>query len=130
VRTIYDEIQRLGGEVLVVTMASPLQLADFTRELGLPFLIVADADRKGYEAFTLGRTNLRSFARVGVIWHFLRLILHGWLPKKPTANSDIWQLGGDFVLDRQARLVFAHPSQDAADRPTPPALLAELRRIA
>jgi hypothetical protein len=42
----------------------------------------------------------------------------------------VLQLGGDFLLDRAGRLVFAHRSANPADRPTMAALLAAARKAA
>jgi hypothetical protein len=126
VRNIYDEIQKLGGEVLGISFASPIQLAAFVRDAAPPFRVVSDPDRKAYQAFGLGQTNLGAFLRFGVVWHYLKLIFRGWMPRKPE-GSDVWQLGGDFVLDRAGRLSFAHISQDATDRPSSEALLAALQ---
>jgi peroxiredoxin len=128
VRNVYDEIQRLDGEVLAITFATPTQLADFAHEVALPFPIVIDVERKAYQAFALGRTNVVGFLRAGVVWHYLQLIFRGWRPKIPTENSDLWQLGGDFVVDRAGRLIFAHASQDATDRPAINDLLTAIRR--
>jgi len=127
VRAIYPQIQALGAEVLAVTFVTPSLLAVFQQDMPQPFPVVSDPERKVYETFDLGQTNTRGLLRLGVIWAYLRLMLRGWLPKVPSKNTDVWQLGGDFVLDRAQRLLFAHPSQDATDRPSNDALLDALR---
>jgi peroxiredoxin len=130
VQKIYGDIQALGGEVLVVSFAPPVMVAAFATELPLPFAVVSDPERKAYQAFTRGATNLRGFLKPGVIWHYLKLILRGWLPKGPDKDADIWQLGGDFVIDADGRLRYAHASTDAADRPSNAELLAALHAAA
>lgn len=45
------------------------------------------------------------------------------------AGDDIYQAGGDFLLDRDGHIPFAHRSQDPADRPAPAKLLAAIDRI-
>ncbi len=124
---IANEIKALGGEVLVISFAQPKTLAAHLALAPQPFPVVADPERKAYTAFTLGRTRLLSFFRPDVVWHYLSLIFRGWLPKKPGEDGDVWQLGGDFVIDREGRLVYAHPSKDAADRPGNAELLTALR---
>ena len=123
---IYGDIKLMGGEVLVVSFTPPKFIAAFLAEMPLPFPVVADPERKGYQAFALGSTNLRGFLRPGVIWRYLILILRGWLPKGPGENADVWQLGGDFVIDATGRLRYAHPSKDSADRPSNEELLKAL----
>lgn len=124
---IFSNIQALGGEVLVVTFALPKLLAVFQAELPLPFPVVSDPERKAYQAFTLGSTTLGGFLRPGVVWHYLKLMFRGWLPKGPDKDADVWQLGGDFLVDAEGRLRYAHPSKDSADRPSNEELLKALR---
>ena len=45
-------------------------------------------------------------------------------------KEDIHQSGGNFVLDREGNILFAHQSQDPADRPSVTALLREIDRLA
>jgi hypothetical protein len=130
VQKIRDDIETLGGAVLVVTFATPPQLTAFERDNPLPFPIVSDPERKAYLAFSIGSTSAGALLRPNVIWHYLKLMLRGWWPKRPAEDADIWQLGGDFILDRAGRLIYAHPSKDPADRPGNDVLLAELRNAA
>jgi peroxiredoxin len=127
VQRIYDEIQALGGEVLVVSFTIPKLITAFLAELPLPFPVVSDAERKAYQAFALASTNVRGFLRPGVIWRYLKLMVRGWMPKGPGENADVWQLGGDFLIDAAGTLKYAYPSKDAADRPSNEELLKLLR---
>lgn len=126
---IYGDIRALGADVLVVSFTPPKLIAAFLAELPQPFPVVSDPDRKAYQAFAIGSTNLRGFLRLGVVWHYLKLIFRGWLPKGPAKDDDIWQLGGDFVIDAAGVLRNAHPSTDAADRPSNAKLLSALREL-
>jgi hypothetical protein len=49
----------------------------------------------------------------------LKHLIRGWLPGKPNEAEDLLQLGGDFVLDGQGRLVYAPapPSRPTGRRP-------------
>ena len=116
--------------MLVVSFAPLPQLAAFLKENPQPFPVVADPERHAYRAFGLAAASLGGFFRPGVVWRFLKLIFRGWLPKRPAENADIWQLGGDFVLDRDGKVVYSHASKDAADRPSAAELLAEMRKAA
>ena len=127
-RKIHDEIKALGGDVLVVSFASPAQIAAHLAMMPQPFPVVSDPERKAYAAFALGKTRMLTFLRLDVLWHYLRLMFRGWIPKSPQEGADLWQLGGDFVLDRAGCLVYAHPSGDAVDRPNSAELLEAMRR--
>lgn len=126
----YEEIRNLGGEVVVVSSGRPAALAAYQQERRWPFPVVTDPTMASYRYFSLGRATWRSFFRPRVLGRFLQVLLHGWLPHRAYDKEDLLQLGGDFVLDRQRRLVLAHPSQDAADRPTPQALVEAIRAAA
>ena len=79
---------------------------------------MSDPERAAYAAFGLERTGWLSFFRPKVLWGYLRGMIRGYGVKKPYAGEDVLQLGGDFVLDKLARVVFAHPSATPTDRPT------------
>ena len=125
---VYPDIRALGGEVLVVSFTPPAKVAAYVRKYPFPFPVVSDPALAAYHGFALGRTSLGAMLRHGVIWRFLKSIVWGWLPKKPGTGEDILQLGGDFVLDGERRLVYAHPSGEPTDRPGTRVLLKELGR--
>jgi peroxiredoxin len=126
----YEEIQQLGGKVLVVSFASPKLVAAYLARHPLPFPVVSDPTRAAYQAFELGRTSWRSMLRAGVVGRYLMLIFRGWLPGRPTEAEDVLQLGGDFVLDGQGRLVYAYRSAEPTDRPAAQELVRAVRSVA
>jgi len=128
VQSRYDDIRRMGGEVLVVSFAQPAQLALYLREQALPFPVVADPSRTAYQAFGLERTTWRTLLRGGVVGRYLRLMLRGWMPKRKQEGADVLQLGGDFILDERRRLVYVHRSAEPTDRPAVEDLLATIAR--
>lgn len=129
-RNHYEEIRRLGGEVLVVSFAQPALLALYERDQSLPFAIATDPTRAAYRAFGLERTTWREMLRPSVIWGYLRLMLRGWMPHRGNKGEDPLQLGGDFVLDPQRRLAYAHRSAEPTDRPPVAALLQTIANAA
>jgi len=44
-------------------------------------------------------------------------------------KDDYYQAGGDFLLDRQGTVLFAHRSQDPSDRPSVQRLLEVINEI-
>jgi peroxiredoxin len=127
VQSRYEDFRRLGVEVLVVTQARPEMLAIFLSEQPLPFPAVADPERIAYRAFGLERTSWAKMLGPGVILRYLRLVLGGWLPKRPRGGEDVLQLGGDFLLDAEGRLVYAYRSMTPTDRPGVEELLEAVR---
>lgn len=128
-KDIYPEIQRQGAEVLAVSFAPAPKVAAFLQRYPLPFPVVSDPEVRTYQAFGLGRTTFGEILRPRVLGRFLKLIFRGWLPWNPEEGQDPFQLGGDFLLDSQGRLVYAHPSAEPTDRPGKEELLAVLGRL-
>lgn len=91
---------------------------------------VCDPERAGYRYFGLERGMWSMFFRGSVLFRYLRLILSGWYPHHGEAGEDMLQLGGDFVLSADRRLVYAHRSNDPADRPTAQQLVDQVNRLA
>ena len=123
----YEEIRRLGAGVLVVTQSGPQVLAAFLRAQPLPFPLVGDPERKTYRAFGLEETSVGAMVRPGVLFRYLGLMFRGWRPRMPHVGENVLQLGGDFVLDAESRLIYAHPSAEPTDRPSLDTLLQALR---
>jgi peroxiredoxin len=122
-----DQFAAAGCSVLVVAQARPEQLARYLARYGWHVPIVSDPERVAYRAFALERTSWLTFFRPRVLWGYLSGMLRGYGVKKPYAGEDILQLGGDFLLDRLGRVVFAYPSANATDRPGVAALLTAIR---
>jgi peroxiredoxin len=101
VQRAYEEFRGPGAEVVVVSQARPERLAAFLRDQPLPFPVAADPERVAYRAFGLERTSWATVLRPGVVLRYVRLIFHGWRPRRAEEGEDVLQLGGDFVLDRQ-----------------------------
>jgi hypothetical protein len=70
------------------------------------------------------------FLRPRVLGHYLRQMVRGWGPQRPSPGEDVFQLGGDFILGSDGRIVFAYRSADPSDRPTTGELLRRLKVLA
>ena len=121
-----DRFAAAGCSVLVVSQAKPESLASYIERQGWHVPIVADPERKSYAAFGLERTGWLSFFRPKVLWGYFRGMAKGYGVKKPNAEEDLLQLGGDFILNRNREIIFAYRSADPIDRPSIAALLAAI----
>jgi AhpC/TSA antioxidant enzyme len=106
-----------GCEILIVTQAEPPLLRQFLDRNPQPFPVVGDPERLAYRAFGLERTSWLTFFKPSVIWGYLRLMLRGTWVKMPTLEEDVRQLGGDFILDLNGRVVWSYTSADPTARP-------------
>jgi peroxiredoxin len=127
VSRIADPIREAGATVLVVSFARPDKVAAFVGKNPQPFPIVCDPTLAAYREFQLGRSSWLSFARPDVTARFIKMMFRGQKPAKPDPADDLLQLGGDFVLDRDRRVIYSHPSSEATDRPSGEELLAAVR---
>jgi peroxiredoxin len=128
VQTLKDEFDRRGVVIAVVSFAAPAKLADYQERRRWPFIMLADPDRIAYRAFGLKRLSwfrLFSPATIRAYWNLLRQ----GMKRDPWAGDDVHQAGGDFLLDREGNIRFAHRSQDPADRPPPASLLQAIDSI-
>jgi hypothetical protein len=99
------------------------------RGLNVPFVILFDPERAAYRRWGLGRTGLfGAMLSPELNCRYLKLLLRGerFLGLAP----DMFQLGGDFVLDRAHRIAFAHRMRNNGDRAPVPHLLDKLREVA
>lgn len=116
-----------GVRVVVVSFAQPDRLAGYQAQHQWPFVVLADPERKAYQAFGLRQLSwLRVFspATLKLYWSLLRK----GRKLRSYGQDDYYQGGGDFVLDREGNLLFSHPSRDPSDRPSAKCLLEAVER--
>lgn len=124
------ELEALRAEVLVVAYDDQSLLeAKMLHDLDLPFPLLLDPERTTYAAWGLGRTNLfGAMLSPSLNWRYFRLLLVGerFLGMAP----DMLQLGGDFVIDAQGLICFAHRMRNNGDRASVARLFEALRTAA
>ena len=121
-----DALAARGCSVLVVSQAKPEVLSRYLARFQWNVPLACDPDRAAYAAFGLERTNWATFFKPQVLWGYFKGMAKGYRVKKPFAGEDVLQLGGDFILSRDRKVVFAYRSADPTDRPAVAALLKAL----
>lgn len=124
-----DEFAARGCSVVVVTQARPPLLARYVQRQKWTVPVLSDPERTAYVAFGLERTGWLTFFKPRVLWHYLRGMAKGYGVKKPVAGEDVLQLGGDFLLSRARKLIFAYRSADPTDRPSAAALMRAIPSV-
>ena len=76
--------------------------------------------------FELTKTSWRRILSPLFLTKYLALILKGWMPRS-NDGEDALQLGGDFVLSGDRRLIYAYRSADPTDRPAAETLIQVVR---
>jgi hypothetical protein len=120
-----SDLDTRGIRVVLVAFTPPEKARWWIAANPSPFPLVFDTERTAYAALGLGRTWWRSF-HPRAFPTYLRLMASGMRLRKPV--SDPFQLGGDFLIAPDGRLLLAHPSTDPADRPSVDTILQATRK--
>ena len=127
-REQHAEFDRRGVVIAVIAFAEPAKLAAYQEHHQWPFMMLADRERRAYQAFALRRLSwfqVFSPATLKLYWKLLR----GGMKPEHYEGDDIYQSGGDFLIDGNGNILFAHRSQDPADRPSAVKLLQAIDRV-
>jgi peroxiredoxin len=119
---------RRGVSVVVVSFAEPGKLARYQSLNQWPFTLLADPDRAAYQAFTLKRLSWLRVFSLSTLKLYWKLRRSGH-QQQDYGREDIYQAGGDFLLDRAGKVLFAQRSQEPSDRPTARQLLDVIDRV-
>jgi hypothetical protein len=122
-----QEIEQFGGQVVAVSFTPAARARAFLERHPMPLPVLCDPNREAYRAFQLGRTSWLRMLNPLVLGRYLLILLRGRLPLRPDEGEDLMQLGGDFVLDSERRLVYAYSSAEATDRPAADALVQAVK---
>ena len=123
-----SEFDRRGVSVVIISFAEPSRLAPYQEQHRWPFTILADPQREVYRAFELKRFSWFRVFSPPVLKLYFKLRRRG-LTQEPYRGEDIYQSGGDFLLDSAGKVLYAYRGRSPADRPTPEKLLQEIDRL-
>lgn len=111
--------------VLVVSYGS-LEGATFWLEhTGYEFDMLLDAERAAYQAFGLG-SSISKVMKFKLLLHYSEmLVMNRQLPDVPPQFiDDLFQMGGDFVLDQGGEVIYSYRCKSPVDRPSVSQILA------
>jgi peroxiredoxin len=115
--------------IVVISFAQPEHLLPYQKHHHWPFVILADPKRIAYQAFGLKRLSFLRVFSPSTLRLYVRLLREGKRFQN-YGKEDYYQAGGDFLVDREGNILFAHRSQDPADRPDLRKLLEAFDRTA
>jgi hypothetical protein len=90
--------------------------------------MLADPERKAWRYFGLKRLPWHRVFSLPTLKLYFHLLLKG-RKLENYGRDDFYQSGGDFLLDRTGKILFAYRSHDPADRPPVRRLLAEVEKL-
>jgi hypothetical protein len=123
-----SEFDRRGVSVVIISFAEPTTLVPYQEQHRWPFTILADPEREVYRAFELKRLAWFRVFSPPVLKLYFKLWRRG-LKQEAYRGEDIYQSGGDFLLDSAGNVLYAYRSRSPADRPAPEKLLQEIDRF-
>lgn len=122
-----DRLDELGGAVVaLVTFTRQRNLRGYRSRFDLPYVVLTDESRDVYRAYGLRRGRWWRVWGPQVVAAYARLMRKGARLRRP--KEDTLQLGGDFVVGPDGRLVYAFRSRGPEDRPPVDDLVAAARR--
>jgi hypothetical protein len=120
-----NALESLGIAVVVVTFQPPAVARAYAAETGLAWPLLVDEDRTLYAAYGMGRGRGRDIWGLASMAAYGRLLLRGQLPR--AAAGDVYQLGGDVLVDPAGLVRIQHVGTGPADRPAVDAILDAVR---
>ena len=123
-RQRYGEIQAKNGAVVGVSFETRDRLLQLSRLLQLPFPLLSDPERDVYHAYGLERGGWLQVFSPRTLWTYLRHFARG--RGYQHRQSDLKQLGGDFVLDEEGEVIYEYRSANPHDRPSAECLISKL----
>ena len=120
-----DAFDRLGAQVVLVGLGNVEDTAAFKQRFDVPFAMIADPEKRLFEAFRLKRASAGSLLSAGMVAKGLKAVAKGHGLGVP--RGDVRQLPGVFIIDAKGGIRFSHHAKGPADHPSPEVILSALR---
>ena len=120
-----DQLSQLNVDVCIVTFETDVLAMSYVRETDLAWPLLVDADRKLYAAYGMNRGSWWKIFGPASILAYLKLLFRG--RRLQRSASDVFQLGGDVLIDPDGVVRFHRVGAGPADRPEIAALLDAVR---
>lgn len=110
--------------VLVVSFAGVEGAKLWLEQTGCTFTMLLDPQRKIYRSFGLGSSYAKVMKFSCLLQYSEYSAAQRDLPDiPPRLLEDIYQMGGDFLLDDAGSVLLSHPCKNPLDRPSLPDIL-------
>jgi len=120
-----EAFDQLGARVVLVGLGNVAETAAFKKRFQVPFDMIADPEKRLFEAFRLKQASAGSLLSAKMVFKGLKSMARGHGMGLP--RGDVRQLPGVFIIDTAGRIRFSHHAATPADHPSPEALLDVLR---
>ncbi|XP_071752997.1 prostamide/prostaglandin F synthase-like [Centroberyx gerrardi] len=111
--------------VVVVSFGCQEGASHWLQETGCQYDMLLDPHRQIYSIFGLGASLKKVLNFSNMLLYAEYVVDNMEFPRGlPSVEDDMFQLGGDFVLDEHGRVLFSHCCQSPIDRPSVEDILA------
>jgi len=121
------ELEGLDLHVVVVTFEARERAGEYVGETGLRWPLLIDRQRALYRAYGMGRGRWSAIWGPATWLAYVQLIARGRRLRRPT--GDVYQLGGDVIVDPTGQVALHHVGKGPADRPAVGVLLEAVRQL-
>ncbi|MBI2645937.1 MAG: AhpC/TSA family protein [Deltaproteobacteria bacterium] len=122
-----EELKKIRAQVVIVAFASSSALQSYQKIHQWKYPIFSDVERKFYHLLGLQRGAFFQIFHPKTMMNYARYLIEG--KKIEKTKEDIYQLGGDFIFDRDGVYRFGYPSQRPDDRPSVSLLIQKLSTL-
>jgi hypothetical protein len=120
-----QDLAEQGVDVLPVTFESEEIAGKYAADQ--PWPVLMDPERQLYAAYGLDRGSFWQIWGPASWWGFIKLLVSGHKLHWPT--DDVYQLGGDVLIDPEGTVRLHYVSRNPMDRPSLDALLERVERL-
>jgi len=115
-----ERLDELKIQVKIVAFDRDAMAGSYVEETKLPWPLLLDTKRELYAGYGMERGSLWCVANPIAVARYVGLMLRGQKSGKP--GSDIFQLGGDVLIDPLGIVRMHHASEGPHDRPSTDAI--------
>jgi len=115
------EFEQRGLRVIAIGQGSADEARSFCDKWGVAYPCLGDPDRRGYEAMDLGRGNWWTLALRSLLTRpieTVKLTAQADVEGSRLASTDVFQLGGVVIIDREGTMRAIHRAQSPEDMPS------------
>ena len=111
----HEQFKAANVQIATISFGTAYWSKVWLQETQSPFPFLIDQELADYHAYGLKHSALRAWSPRSLLY-YAKARLQG---RQTLGNrGDTHQLGGDFVVGGNGRLLLAHPSRDPVDRPS------------
>lgn len=120
-------MKRLNVKVVVITFELDSAAHSYIEETNLAWPLLVDTDRKLYKTYGMLSAKFWDIWGPKTWWAYLKEICRGRFPRK--SSGDLYQRGGDVLIDPTGIVRFHHVGEGPADRPAIAEILSMIKEF-